>query len=224
MKVESLCCPNCKAPINNLSEDRNIMFCPFCGSQLHIDDEIQRTEKTININKTYTTRHIDEAKLKQAEVEMLKTHSDERKLSLKIKFLIGYVLFCFIVLLFAIISGNTAKTDIGHWISAGSWITFFFAISLPIILYLTQAILKHDETEVHIYEARDGFLGLHHRKSEDITPPGKKVLWMWGVYLWIMTIIVALILLFSAPNESGENKEPESFGTDVTEEISQKTE
>lgn len=74
MELKKIQCPNCKA---NLSVDssRNILFCEYCGQKILENDDIIRSEHTENINYTY--REIDEARIKEAEVELKKLEHAE---------------------------------------------------------------------------------------------------------------------------------------------------
>lgn len=64
MKTTSLQCPECKAPIDFEFGNRDIIFCPYCGTKIYLDDEVHRME--LNINKIY--REIDEARIAEAEI------------------------------------------------------------------------------------------------------------------------------------------------------------
>ena len=61
MKLVSLRCPNCDANINTEIGNRSTFFCPYCGSKIYVDDEVQRVE--VNVNHTY--RKIDEARIQE---------------------------------------------------------------------------------------------------------------------------------------------------------------
>lgn len=63
-KAYKLTCPNCGADLE-LTTDKDFCFCSFCGSRIMIDDGVQRTEYTKNVNyhKTYT----DEARMQEAQ-------------------------------------------------------------------------------------------------------------------------------------------------------------
>ena len=62
MKLVSLRCPNCHANVNTEIGERTTFFCPYCGSEVYVDDEVQRVE--VNINHTY--RKIDEARIEES--------------------------------------------------------------------------------------------------------------------------------------------------------------
>lgn len=58
MKIISLKCPECGADID-IEEGHRQCFCKYCGTKILIDDG----------NSTYTYRKVDEARIKEAEVE-----------------------------------------------------------------------------------------------------------------------------------------------------------
>lgn len=58
MKMISLKCPECGADID-IEEGHKQCFCKYCGTKILIDDG----------NSTYTYRKVDEARIKEAEVE-----------------------------------------------------------------------------------------------------------------------------------------------------------
>lgn len=103
MRVQVISCPNCGA---DLDLTKRISFCPYCGSSIHIDDEVQRVEKTININKNTYSKHErierDEARIKEAEVK-LKIKEQEAKSDSRL--LLGIGIFFVLMILFAGIMG-----------------------------------------------------------------------------------------------------------------------
>ena len=59
MKLQKLICPNCNASLNmELIDDRDTIFCPYCGQQFYVDREKREytinknIHKNVNINKT----------------------------------------------------------------------------------------------------------------------------------------------------------------------------
>ena len=75
MKLVSLRCPNCDANINTEIGNRSTFFCPYCGSKIYVDDEVQRVE--VNVNHTY--RKIDEARIQENQRKLRKLELEERK-------------------------------------------------------------------------------------------------------------------------------------------------
>lgn len=66
MKAYQIKCPACGAAISFENERKN-GFCSYCGQQIHLDDEVERTENTTNINYHYT--YTNEAKVKEIEAK-----------------------------------------------------------------------------------------------------------------------------------------------------------
>ena len=58
MKIVVLQCPKCNA---NIDGDSKMMFCPYCGTKLLLDDETQRKATTNTYHK------IDEARIRESE-------------------------------------------------------------------------------------------------------------------------------------------------------------
>ena len=66
MKASIIKCPNCNAMLD-VSDDKKILYCQYCGTKLLIDDEVYRTEHTENIN--IVKKSVDITKLRSAEYE-----------------------------------------------------------------------------------------------------------------------------------------------------------
>ena len=72
VKLHTLKCPACDATIDMDIKNHNTVFCPFCGSQIVIEDDSVTINKNININKRYTN---DAA----VEKERIKDKQNERQ-------------------------------------------------------------------------------------------------------------------------------------------------
>lgn len=114
MKMISLKCPECGADID-IEEGHKQCFCKYCGTKILIDDG----------NSTYTYRKVDEARIKEAEVdkairlkeleiEQEKNLQLEKTKELKTKFTI---ILCAIALISFIISYMTSSNlgYVGYW-------------------------------------------------------------------------------------------------------------
>jgi hypothetical protein len=100
MRLKSLHCPECNAQIK-YEAGSQIMFCQYCGAQLHVDDEVRKTEhRNYNYNYNY---NYDEAKIREADVKLLKLESEERRVQsdnkLTIKLFVGMFAMALICLL-----------------------------------------------------------------------------------------------------------------------------
>ena len=114
MKMISLKCPECGSDID-IEEGHKQCFCKYCGTKILIDDG----------NSTYTYRKVDEARIKEAEVdkairlkeleiEQEKNLQLEKTKELKTKFTI---ILCTIALISFIIS-YTTSSNLGY---VGDW-------------------------------------------------------------------------------------------------------
>ena len=68
--TESIKCPSCGADLE-IKDGKNIAFCPYCGSKVTYDDGVERSE--------HTERTIDEAKIKEMELEAKRLEFEERE-------------------------------------------------------------------------------------------------------------------------------------------------
>ena len=102
MKLISIKCPYCNADLT-IDRNRKSLFCEYCGGKIIIDDEVDRTEHTENINITH--RQIDEARLKEAEVRLKEAEMVERreirKQKRNVARIIGIVVFLALICLTA---------------------------------------------------------------------------------------------------------------------------
>lgn len=64
MKLHKLSCPNCNGTLDLKIDDKEYIFCPYCGQKFFVEDGKKEYTITqnININKnvTYTNRNIDD--------------------------------------------------------------------------------------------------------------------------------------------------------------------
>lgn len=102
MKLISLKCPECKADLN-IEEGRKMCYCQYCGTRILIDDN----------SSTRTYRKIDEARIKEAEVdkairlkeleiEQMKLQNEERTRNRTRKFMMTMGISSFILAIFCL--------------------------------------------------------------------------------------------------------------------------
>lgn len=102
MKLISLKCPECKVDLN-IEEGRKICYCQYCGTKILIDDN----------SSTRTYRKIDEARIKEAEVdkairlkeleiEQMKLQNEERTRNRTRKFMMTMGLSSFVLAIFCL--------------------------------------------------------------------------------------------------------------------------
>lgn len=68
MKVTALSCPHCGGEIH-IPRDADSCTCPFCGTQVMLDRG----------NRTVTYRIVDEAKIRQSEVDAQRVENEKHK-------------------------------------------------------------------------------------------------------------------------------------------------
>ena len=98
MKAYTIKCPECGATID-VDSEREKIFCTYCGTQIILDDEIDRKE--------VTHRYIDEAEIVKSnnEVQMKKMQYEERKrheANLKNFIIISCILFAILCVIIAL--------------------------------------------------------------------------------------------------------------------------
>ena len=85
-------CPGCGADLTVKDENRDFMFCEYCGTKVRLDDYQE------------THRYVDEARIKEAELEMKKLEveekrrQDENKNAFTVARISGIILVVFVVL------------------------------------------------------------------------------------------------------------------------------
>jgi DNA-directed RNA polymerase subunit RPC12/RpoP len=141
VKIISLKCPECGADIS-IEEGHKQCFCQYCGAKIMIDDG----------STTHTYRKVDEARIKEAEVEreirlkeleleLYDKQAKEKNQKLSHKYLNAAI---FIVILISIlfmivgkITKNDACFDFSYW---------FLALLIPLFcLYLANIIKSMTE-------------------------------------------------------------------------------
>lgn len=60
-------CPGCGADLTVKDENRDFMFCEYCGTKVRLDDYQE------------THRYVDEARIKEAELEIKKLEVEEKR-------------------------------------------------------------------------------------------------------------------------------------------------
>ena len=96
MRLKSLHCPECNAQIK-YETGSEIMFCQYCGAQLHVDDEVRKTE---NRNQNYNYNYnYDEAKIREADVKLLQLEKEERQAKRDDRFLGRYLVGVLILII-----------------------------------------------------------------------------------------------------------------------------
>ncbi len=108
MKMKAFKCPECGGNID-VTADRGISFCPFCGSRLYDEDSIN-----ININKNVNKNIRDYAKMRKAEayekiqLEKMKREGDTGNS----KRFYGFLLMVVIILVTAVVIIFTGQAEV----------------------------------------------------------------------------------------------------------------
>ena len=137
MKLISLKCPECKADLN-IEEGRTMCYCQYCGTRILIDDN----------SSTRTYRKIDEARIKEAEVdkairlkeleiEQMKLQNEERTRNRTRKFMMTMGISSFILAIFCLFLSYITKE--GLFLMVG-----VFAILLGMMFSLLATPDDHD--------------------------------------------------------------------------------
>lgn len=109
MKLTELKCPNCQAELS-LQENQiksQIVYCPYCGTKIALDDEVKRYEYTHNININKETHIYDEAKIHQYTADKAKYSADAEKAkadAYEMKYVVILIIFLFLSLF--VMEGN----------------------------------------------------------------------------------------------------------------------
>lgn len=69
MKLHKLNCPNCNGVLNMKVDNRDFVFCPYCGQKFFMDDEKKEYTYNYNVNINKTHRTIDDADVIRATTE-----------------------------------------------------------------------------------------------------------------------------------------------------------
>ena len=97
MKLQTVECPNCKAPIEPLTDAR-FMFCPYCGIKIIIDDiEVYKENSNTEREHIRANRDIRKAEIdNRLELERLKakTHNDNMSTMLIIFSFVVVIILC----------------------------------------------------------------------------------------------------------------------------------
>lgn len=71
MKIIPLVCPKCGGAINVTNKGSGVYQCPFCDTPIYFDDDVNRSEKNVNIKKEIYNYEIKEDKTKVEALEMV---------------------------------------------------------------------------------------------------------------------------------------------------------
>lgn len=95
-------CPSCGAELTVKDDNRDFMFCEFCGTKVRLDD-YQETHRYVNEAEIQRVKAEKELELKKMEFEERKRKDDDKSL---MYFLIGDAIFIAFCLIFMVIVGK----------------------------------------------------------------------------------------------------------------------
>ena len=182
IKMVSCKCPECKAELE-ISGDREYAYCQYCGTKILLHND--------NVK---VFRKIDEAEIKKTESNERMYNRmldrEDRKLSLKTKGIIAYVIICLVMCLASYLS---YKFKAG-FTSVVLVMATIVLITMPFLIGISRSIFKYDETTVTT-DTSSALFGLFKKSTQETDSPAKKVLGMWGTYLAVLALIFMLLHL-----------------------------
>lgn len=78
MKLHKLCCPNCNGTLDIKIDNKDCIFCPFCGEKFFVDDGKKEYTINQNINIKKQVSHIQRI-VDDADIIRAKTEDREQK-------------------------------------------------------------------------------------------------------------------------------------------------
>lgn len=128
MQMITMKCPECGATMS-LEQGRRECFCQYCGTKLFVDDG----------SKSYTYRKIDEARIKEADIDKeieLKRLENE---SIKMKFKMGsFLVVAFIAVVLSILS------EVNFDFHGLRGISKFLLFALPVMWVIVWCVHKKE--------------------------------------------------------------------------------
>ncbi len=136
IKMISCKCPECGASLE-VDENRTYTFCSYCGTKILLQND-----------NVHVYREINEAEIKRVEASerfgnRLIDH-EEKKISLKIKLIVAYAVFCMILCAASFLMN---KYGTGY-----TWAFLAFRtivmMTIPFVIMITKSIFEHEKTVV----------------------------------------------------------------------------
>lgn len=89
-------CPSCGGELTVKDENRNFMFCEYCGTKVRLDD-YQETHRFVDEARIQESKDAKELELKKLEFEEKKRHEHDAQAK---KVLIGALILMFLLSVF----------------------------------------------------------------------------------------------------------------------------
>ena len=91
-------CPSCGAELTVKDDNRDFMFCEFCGTKVRLDD-YQETHGYVNEAEVQRVKAEKELELKKMEFGERKRKDDDKASAQFDKMVIGLVIVCFVIMI-----------------------------------------------------------------------------------------------------------------------------
>lgn len=90
-------CPSCSAELTVKDDNRDFMFCEFCGTKVRLDD-YQETHRYVNEAEVQRVKAEKELELKRMEMEEKKRHDEQSITKIGVVIAMIIVIICFLFL------------------------------------------------------------------------------------------------------------------------------
>lgn len=94
-------CPSCGAELTVKDDNRDFMFCEYCGTKVRLDD-YQETHRFVDEARIRESENEKELKLKRMEFEEKKRHEDHKIGLIAFGVAIGMLALCGILIVFGV--------------------------------------------------------------------------------------------------------------------------
>lgn len=91
-------CPSCGGELTVKDENRDFMFCEYCGTKVRLDD-YRETHRFVDEARIQESKDAKELELKKMEFEERKRHEENVNASKTIKTCLIIIIVCFAILM-----------------------------------------------------------------------------------------------------------------------------
>lgn len=89
-------CPSCGAELTVKDDNRDFMFCEFCGTKVRLDD-YQETHRYVNEAEVQRVKAEKELELKRIEAYAKREEQANKQVITILSILMGVALFCILI-------------------------------------------------------------------------------------------------------------------------------
>lgn len=104
MELKAVTCPSCGGSVH-IPDNEKDCFCTFCGSRIAVDDG----------SKTVTYRTVDEARLRELELEAKQLELDEKHRPFRIKLMLVLGVLGFVMIILGFFMGSESGDSNSPW-------------------------------------------------------------------------------------------------------------